>query len=49
VVWDAGNDMSVVQAAHLAGAFWGAVLGLALGRRQRSPPAPVDSAVVSVR
>ena len=35
VVWDAGNDMSVVQAAHLTGAFWGAVLGLALGRHQR--------------
>ena len=35
VAWDPANNMSVVQAAHLAGAFWGAVLGLALGRRQR--------------
>jgi hypothetical protein len=28
-VWDPGNEMSVVQAAHLAGAAWGVVLGLA--------------------
>lgn len=38
VVWDPGNEMSVVQAAHLAGACWGGVLGLALGRRGRGPP-----------
>lgn len=30
VVWDPGNQMSVVQAAHLAGAAWGACFG-ALG------------------
>ncbi len=29
VVWDAGNDMPVVQAAHLTGVFWGALAGLA--------------------
>lgn len=28
VVWDAGNNLSVVQAAHVTGAFWGVVLGL---------------------
>ena len=28
VVWDDGNGTSVVQAAHLAGAFWGLCLGL---------------------
>jgi membrane associated rhomboid family serine protease len=44
VVWDGGNEMSVVQAAHLAGAFWGAVLGLALGRRQRSPAVSMSPA-----
>lgn len=27
VVWDPGNEMSVVQAAHLTGAAWGAALG----------------------
>lgn len=27
VVWDTGYDMSVVQAAHLTGAAWGALLG----------------------
>lgn len=27
VVWDPGNEVSVVQAAHLAGAAWGALLG----------------------
>jgi hypothetical protein len=36
VVWDSGNNMSVVQAAHLSGVGWGLLLGLALGRRQRS-------------
>jgi rhomboid family GlyGly-CTERM serine protease len=36
VVWDAGNDMSVVQAAHLSGVFWGALMGLTLGRSGRS-------------
>lgn len=51
VVWDAGNDMSVVQAAHLAGAFWGLVLGLALGRRDRSQQvgAQFDSTMASLR
>ncbi len=29
VVWSPGNEMSVVQAAHLAGSAWGLVLGLA--------------------
>ena len=28
VVWDSGNEMSVVQAAHLAGGAWGLALGL---------------------
>ncbi len=28
VVWDAANDMSIVQGAHLAGGFWGLWLGL---------------------
>jgi membrane associated rhomboid family serine protease len=27
VVWDPGNQMSVVQAAHLSGAAWGALFG----------------------
>ncbi len=27
VVWDPGNEVSVVQAAHLAGAAWGTLLG----------------------
>lgn len=49
VVWDAGNDMSVVQAAHLAGAFWGVVLGLALGRRQRQQGTPLNNAAVPAR
>lgn len=51
VVWDAGSNMSVVQAAHLAGAFWGTLLGLALGRRTRSQPAgaPVDSTLAPLR
>jgi rhomboid family GlyGly-CTERM serine protease len=40
VVWDAGNDMSVVQAAHLSAVFWGALVALALGRRGRGPAAP---------
>lgn len=31
VVWDAGDDMSVVQAFHLTGTVWGLVLGLGLG------------------
>ena len=42
VVWDASNDMSVVQAAHLTGVFWGALLGLAAAwlpaRRRLRPP-----------
>lgn len=37
VVWDGGNNMSVVQAAHLGGVVWGALFGLALGRRVRHP------------
>jgi membrane associated rhomboid family serine protease len=36
IVWDAGNDLSVVQAAHVTGAFWGVLLGLAVAWR---PPA----------
>lgn len=48
VVWDSANEMSVVQAAHLAGAFWGLWLGLvtswlpeARARGQGTgPPAP---------
>lgn len=28
VVWDSGNETSVVQAAHLVGASWGLCLGL---------------------
>lgn len=31
VVWNAGNNMSVVQAAHLGGVIWGGLAGLALG------------------
>ena len=41
IVWDAGNELSVVQAAHVTGAFWGVVLGLAvplLKRPRKSPP-----------
>ena len=30
VVWSPGNEMSVVQAAHLTGSAWGLVLGLGL-------------------
>jgi len=33
VVWDPGNNMSVVQAAHLSGACWGLVGGWLLGGR----------------
>jgi hypothetical protein len=36
--WDADADIQVVQAAHLAGVFWGVLLGLglvALGRARR--------------
>lgn len=41
VVWDDGNGTSVVQAAHLAGAFWGLCLGLlaAWWLRRRQAPA----------
>jgi hypothetical protein len=28
VIWDTANNMSIVQGAHLAGAFWGLWLGL---------------------
>jgi hypothetical protein len=31
VVWDSANDISVVRAAHLSGAVWGATLALMLG------------------
>lgn len=53
VVWDSGNDRSLVQAAHLAGAVWGLCLG-GLARwlptvrpraRAPSPPAPPDETV----
>lgn len=47
VVWDSGNDKSVVQAAHLAGALWGLALGALAGwlpprlaRRRRPVPPP---------
>ena len=44
VVWDDGNSTSVVQAAHLAGAFWGLCLGLAASwwspRSRALPPMP---------
>ena len=49
VVWDGGNEMSVVQAMHLAGAFWGMVLGLALGRRVRQQAPTLNSATVPAR
>jgi membrane associated rhomboid family serine protease len=43
VVWDSGNETSVVQAAHLTGAFWGLCLGLLAawwpGQRRVGPPA----------
>lgn len=38
VVWDGGNDRSLVQALHLTGAFWGLLLGALarwLPRRRR--------------
>jgi len=41
IVWDADSHLSVVQAAHVTGAFWGVVLGLAeplLKRPRKSPP-----------
>lgn len=42
IVWDAENHLSVVQAAHTTGAFWGVLLGLVvpllLKRPQKSPP-----------
>lgn len=47
VVWDAGNNMSVVQAAHLGGVFWGGVMGLAFGagiyKRRRSLMQPTGT------
>lgn len=49
VVWDAGNDRSLVQASHLAGAAWGLCLGtlagwLPTGRgRTRTPAAPEET------
>lgn len=41
VVWDPGSRMSVVQAAHLCGAAWGALLGAsgALWQRRRAAAA----------
>lgn len=43
VVWDGGNNMSVVQAMHLTGVIWGAALALLLGRHRGAAfsPAPV--------
>ena len=41
VVWDPGNETSVVQAAHLVGAAWGLLLGLlaSVSWRRRAPRA----------
>lgn len=36
VVWDTAHDMSVVQAAHLTGAAWGALLGTLTAAVQRA-------------
>ncbi len=33
IVWDASNDLWVVQAAHVTGAFWGVLLGLLVALR----------------
>ncbi|MEZ5645298.1 MAG: rhomboid family intramembrane serine protease [Burkholderiaceae bacterium] len=38
VVWDPASDRSVVQAAHLCGAVWAAVLTVLTGFRQRPSP-----------
>ncbi len=35
VIWDPGNEMSVVQAAHLCGVGWGLLLGLLSALRSR--------------
>lgn len=49
VVWDSGNDRSLVQASHLAGAVWGLLLAalagwLPTGRgRTRTPAAPEET------
>ena len=51
VVWDSGNDISIVQAAHFTGVLWGLGLGLLMGwlvarwdkraaRRQPPPASP---------
>ncbi|TNF61386.1 MAG: rhomboid family intramembrane serine protease [Burkholderiales bacterium] len=40
VVWDPGSDRSVVQAAHLCGAAWGALLTLVLDLSRRRPVPP---------
>jgi rhomboid family GlyGly-CTERM serine protease len=37
VVWDAGNSMSMVQAAHLSGVGWGLLLGFLPGLLDRMP------------
>ena len=33
IVWDASNNLWVVQAAHVTGAFWGVLLGLLVAAR----------------
>lgn len=40
VVWDGTNGLFVVQASHLAGVFWGTVLGLATGWPWRNTAEP---------
>jgi membrane associated rhomboid family serine protease len=40
VVWDPAGDRSVVQAAHLCGAVWGAALSLLMDIRRRRPARP---------
>ncbi|MFN3738385.1 rhomboid family intramembrane serine protease [Hydrogenophaga sp.] len=40
VVWDPGNDMSVIQAAHLLGVVWGALFGAAVCAWTRHRAAP---------
>ncbi|MBX3608423.1 MAG: hypothetical protein KF871_00890 [Hydrogenophaga sp.] len=39
VVWDPSDEMSIVQAAHLSGAFWGAMLGALSALRAWRQPA----------
>lgn len=40
VVWDASNGMPVVQAAHLTGIVWGALLGLLVACLPSAAPRP---------